>query len=227
VTTETPLFSEACSSCGCSTTYEATGTIVEDDDTVELELPSGASVLALQISGTWTGEIDFEGTIDGTNWVALEMQPLPTGDHADSTTANGAWQVNVAGYEKARAIGDGSITGEASVTMRATSGGASLPVPTSATLPYVWTRSSVTLTGGASDELLAADATRKAAIIYNRENNDPVQYDLTGAAIVDGEVPILEDDDEIVLTAPECPIAAVTGKGTLGDILTVYVGRLE
>jgi hypothetical protein len=226
VTTDTTLFSETCSSCGCSAVYEATGTIVEADDTVELTLPATAATLALQITGTWSGDLLVEGTIDGTTYIDLQLQPLPTGDLQEGIDANGAFQAGVAGYSKVRVVGDTGFSGEAAVTLRATSGGASQISVTAVPPPYTYTRADVTLTGANNDVLLEADTTRKAAIVLNRSGNDDAYYDLSGGVIVDAEaLTLFAGGAPAQLSEPDCPLGEILVKGTAGNILSVWIGR--
>lgn len=78
-------------------------------DTLTSAIPSlsidvrGLGALGLQLTGTWTGTVTFEATIDGANWVALNMVPSNSATAASTTTGNGAWSANVAGYRMARA----------------------------------------------------------------------------------------------------------------------------
>lgn len=55
---------------------------------------SGAGSVGVQLTGTWTGTVSFEATIDGTNWFAVYGQP-PTAAPATTATANGKWIVGV------------------------------------------------------------------------------------------------------------------------------------
>ena len=45
----------------------------------------------IQISGTWVGTVQFEGTVDGTNWASLLMTPLAGGATVTSATGNNVW----------------------------------------------------------------------------------------------------------------------------------------
>jgi hypothetical protein len=68
------------------------------------EASGGAyTYLTIQITGINGDTITFEGTIDGTNWIALEFFSVL--DSADDTTAtaNGIYRGNVRGLKQARA----------------------------------------------------------------------------------------------------------------------------
>jgi hypothetical protein len=59
---------------------------------------------AVQLSGTWSATVTFECSVDGTNWVSLEMQMGGTsGNTSTTTTANGIfWCPLACRYFRAR-----------------------------------------------------------------------------------------------------------------------------
>lgn len=59
--------------------------------------------VALQLTGTFTGTVSFEATVDGLTWVAFNMVPSNSATAASSATAVGAWSANCAGYSIVRA----------------------------------------------------------------------------------------------------------------------------
>lgn len=59
--------------------------------------------VALQLTGTWTGTVSFEATVDGLTWVAFNMVPSNSATPASTATGNGAWSANCAGYSAVRA----------------------------------------------------------------------------------------------------------------------------
>src|SRR3990167_3322134 len=48
------------------------------------------------ISGTWAATLQFEGTLSGSTWFALNVVPQGTSTFVTSTTANGEWQIPLA-----------------------------------------------------------------------------------------------------------------------------------
>lgn len=78
----------------------ADGTVLYANDA-----ESGAyAVVAFQVTGTWTGTISFEATVDGSNWVALEVESVGnSATLATSTTANGIFRAVVLGLSQVRA----------------------------------------------------------------------------------------------------------------------------
>jgi hypothetical protein len=47
--------------------------------------------IAIQLVGTFTATIQFEGSVDGANWAALSMTPIGGGAAVTSATAAGIW----------------------------------------------------------------------------------------------------------------------------------------
>lgn len=72
--------------------------------------------VTLNITGTWTGTITFEGTNDDTLWTAITAINIGSGAQATTTTANGLFGINNAGVTKVRARATATITGSALVT---------------------------------------------------------------------------------------------------------------
>jgi hypothetical protein len=82
-------------------------------------LVSQMSTVAFQVSGTFVGSIVFEGSVDGTNYVAL---PSCAGTSAGSTvSATGLWLCNVTGIGVVRARISVYTSGSISVSANATS----------------------------------------------------------------------------------------------------------
>ena len=72
--------------------------------TVALATSFGDSVVSLQISGTWVGNIVFEGSQDsGMTWQSISVLALPALSAASSATANGNWFFISGGYSAVRA----------------------------------------------------------------------------------------------------------------------------
>jgi len=218
----TPLFTDGCDTC--STSYAETGVIETSNLYVEILLPIDASTLAVQITGSWAATLFFEGTVNGDDWFSVNAQPLPSGLNVTSVTANGSWQANVAGYSKFR-VRAATITDEAAVSIRVTSGPATLPVASTATNSVIWTRSAVTLTGAEDQILLTTDANRRAMLICNRTGNNAIRYDVAGQTIsvAAAEGILLSAGATDSYSGQETPTNTITVTGTAGNIVTVYV----
>ena len=78
--------------------------------------------VGVQITGTWTGTLSFEGTIDGTNFGAIQATRYGTGATASSTTENSMWRAEVVGLTSFRVRASAAMTGSAVVTIVATEG---------------------------------------------------------------------------------------------------------
>lgn len=109
----------------------ATGTDVHlqaDEETVELSL-LGMGGCAFQISGTYTGTITFEGTVNGGEWAALLVVPIGTTASTTTTTGTGIFRACTVGLLAARARMSSYSDGYATVMIRAVSA-SSIPVLT-------------------------------------------------------------------------------------------------
>lgn len=59
---------------------------------------TGRTACAVILTGTWTGTIQFEGSLDGTNWVTLDAYSESTESWVTGgVTANGSWWVEPLG----------------------------------------------------------------------------------------------------------------------------------
>lgn len=84
--------------------------------------------LGLQISGTWSGTVYFEATIDGQNWHPIMGTRGTDGQAIFTTDENELYLMSVAGYFLFRArveIGTGNIT----ITAKGTALSSSIPTP--------------------------------------------------------------------------------------------------
>lgn len=102
--------------------------------------PYGA--LGIDVRGTFTATLIFEGTVDNTNWFTLTVNPQAGGAGVTSVTAAGTWFVNIPGMARVRARADAYTSGTATVVFHA--------------IPTVGTTTNVTVT--ADTEFPAAAA---------------------------------------------------------------------
>lgn len=93
----------------------STGTV--PDNAVQISV-DGAGAVGLQITGTFTGTVSFEGSLDCQTYVALNMHPLNSTVAASSATAVGAWSSNVGGVSCVQARMSSYTSGTAVVTLR-------------------------------------------------------------------------------------------------------------
>jgi hypothetical protein len=99
----------------------ATGSLNVLNAAVALSL-NGASGWAVDLRGTFSATITFQGTIDGTNWFPIAI--VPAGGSVNATTvttatAAGQWWGNATGLQQVRAIATAYTSGAATVVIRA------------------------------------------------------------------------------------------------------------
>jgi hypothetical protein len=74
------------------------------------------SSVTLQVSGTFTGTLTFEGTSDNSTWFTLSGTKLSDGSSATTTTGTGQFSFNNSGLLGVRARATAAMTGTAVVT---------------------------------------------------------------------------------------------------------------
>jgi hypothetical protein len=97
------------------------------NSTISVTAAGGEGCASVQVTGTWTGTLQPQGTVDGTNWVNLGPSSLNNiTTNALSATivsaAVGIWQCDIAGFEQFRVTASAAMTGTAVVTVQASSG---------------------------------------------------------------------------------------------------------
>ena len=89
-----------------------------------LGLPSPGE-WAVQLTGTWSGTVTFEATVDGTTWVSFELEPTTdlsgtTSSLTATATANGVWTGATRGVAGVRARFSTATSGTVNITVRYT-----------------------------------------------------------------------------------------------------------
>jgi hypothetical protein len=105
----------------------ANGTITAAAQTVTCTPAAGSGTTGLQVMGTWVGQLEFEGTIDGTNYASVEASNGTS--TVNATTGNDIFILPAAGYLTLRVRASSWTSGTATITFNA-SIGASASVPT-------------------------------------------------------------------------------------------------
>lgn len=90
---------------------------------VEISL-AGSSTLTTQTTGTFTGPLNLQVTVDGVNWVTVGGTPFINANtgiflSAITSTIQSCFQSEVTGFLKARITALGAMTGTVTVTIRA------------------------------------------------------------------------------------------------------------
>lgn len=110
----------------------------------------GLSSISINISGTYTGVINFEGTVDDTNWVSLTCVNPATGATATSATSSDTvWTCPVSGMDQVRARISGYGSGTISATAIGTQTGTNSLVPSSYSYQSISTAATTTVKSGA------------------------------------------------------------------------------
>ena len=97
------------------------GSIAALNATVVLNL-NGQSAATAQVTGTWVATLQFEGTLDGTNWIPINAVAASTSGPTPVTTVNGLYRITPAGLTTFRINTTAYTSGTAVITMRASSG---------------------------------------------------------------------------------------------------------
>ena len=97
------------------------GTIAAPSATVSVAL-NGKSAMRVQITGTWVGTLQFEGTVDGTNWIAINAVQAGSTTIPQNTTTNGVFSPTPAGFSNFRVNATAWTSGTATVSIRASAG---------------------------------------------------------------------------------------------------------
>lgn len=130
--------------------------VATTNSAVEISL-SGQGTVAVQVTGTYTGALSAQGTVDGTTWVTLSsLMNVNTGALLASITSalQGIFQVETAGFNKIRITGLAAVTGTATVSLRATRQaslvGLDSPIPAGSNTIGAVTVTSTTLSGSSN-----------------------------------------------------------------------------
>jgi hypothetical protein len=73
--------------------------------------------VGVQVTGTFSGTLQFEVTIDGTNYVAVPALNVTTGTEATTTTGTGIFRFDVVGILMTRVRATAWTSGSAEVTV--------------------------------------------------------------------------------------------------------------
>lgn len=106
----------------------ATGTITNTQNILLSTQGTGTTIF--NITGSWSGTIVFEASVDGTNFVAAKATPkFPTGSPAVSqTTANGQWSLATGGLNSFRLRGNTVTAGTATIWLEGGAGAQDMAV---------------------------------------------------------------------------------------------------
>ena len=100
----------------------ASGSLAALNATVALALGGGYSGAVVQITGTWVGTIQFEGTAEGANWLPINGVFAGSSAPGPTVTANGIIRLTPAGLAQIRVNMTAFTSGSAVITLRASQG---------------------------------------------------------------------------------------------------------
>jgi len=86
----------------------------------------GASTFTFDIRGTFSGTLEVQGTVDGTNWITIPFRPVNTASIAYivalTGTTPGAWTGKCAGFRKLRLRESAHTSGSFSAVLMVSNG---------------------------------------------------------------------------------------------------------
>lgn len=75
-----------------------------------INAPDAYDELTVQLTGQISATVNWEATVDGSNWIALPAANVATAASATTATANGVYRMDVTGLRSVRARVSGLIT---------------------------------------------------------------------------------------------------------------------
>lgn len=99
----------------------ASGTIAATAASVALAL-NGDGGVGVEISGTWVGTLQFEGTVGGTTWYPINAVRAGSSTVPQTTTVNGLHRLTPAGLAQVRVTATAWTSGTATINIRASDG---------------------------------------------------------------------------------------------------------
>jgi hypothetical protein len=102
----------------------AEGTIDANDEAITISNAREMGTMGLQITGTYSGTVAAQCSIDGTNWVAVRITPINTTSAVTSITdSTGIWTGSIAGCKSVRLVSTAWTSGTATVEINTIQGG--------------------------------------------------------------------------------------------------------
>lgn len=101
----------------------ARGSIGASGGVVVVRPPDTKGALLIQVTGTWSATLTFEGSVDGTTFVDVPATNVTTSSAGTTTTANGVFSISGSGWQFVRLRATAYSSGTAVVTISAGPGG--------------------------------------------------------------------------------------------------------
>ena len=94
------------------------GSIASNGGIVATTAINGQGSLTLIITGVWSATLQFEASVDGTNFVNVVGRTPNSGTLSTNTAGNGTWRFSVGGFDIFRVRASAYTSGTASITIR-------------------------------------------------------------------------------------------------------------
>lgn len=107
---------------GGITAVDTSATCSTTNGFVVINVSPNSSSVAFNVSGTFSGTLQFVGTVDGARWDAVNAFPPNSTTAATSTTSGGTWKADVANFAQFCVRASAFASGTATVGMRNGSG---------------------------------------------------------------------------------------------------------
>jgi hypothetical protein len=97
----------------------ASGSITTNGQSVTAGLRTDPNLrsISVQVTGTWTGTLTFQCSVDGSTYVTFLGANATTGSTASSTTASGVFVFTNSGFASVRVTATAAMTGTAVITI--------------------------------------------------------------------------------------------------------------
>jgi len=201
---------------------QATGSLGALNANVELLL-GGAAGFVVDLRGTFTATVTFQGTIDGTNWFTIAV--LPAGGSVNvasvtTATAAGAWAGSATGFLRVRAIATAYTSGPVTVVIRAVQNPSiNLTMPSGATSQTVGLAASQTLATVTTVTNLTnmpkLGQTTRTPVWASGQTFTTSTTSARSSAITGTEVMISTDVDAYINIGTSGSVTATVGAGSL------------
>ena len=89
---------------------------------VGMNITNSYNTSAIQLTGAWTGQVEFEASIDGSNYFAHDFLNSVTHQIVNATAGNGYFYAGLAGFNSVRARASTLTAGSVQVVMNLSEG---------------------------------------------------------------------------------------------------------
>lgn len=110
----------------CPSGPTCTSSINANASSVRLQIPPNTGTVVIQVSGTFSGTLQFEQSVDGgVSFVNASGAPQPSGASVSSTTSTGTWRFVASGMTHFQVRSSAWTSGTANIVIQASQGSAS------------------------------------------------------------------------------------------------------